>query len=44
MKEPKVPGPYAGVKRWARYLKQVPPVVKTVKEPELYLNTNRTEK
>ena len=34
------PGRYAGVKRWARYLKRVPPRVKKIKNPERYLNSS----
>jgi hypothetical protein len=33
------PGPYAGVKRWARYLKRVPRREVNIKNPTKYLNS-----
>jgi hypothetical protein len=34
------PGPYAGVKRWARYLRRVPRRDVKVKNPSRYLNSS----
>jgi hypothetical protein len=36
------PDPYAGVKRWARYLKRAPRRVVQVKNPRKYLHASRT--
>lgn len=39
--EEPIPGPRAGVRRWARYLKRVTLKKIKIKNPERYLNSHR---